>query len=279
MKRAIFAASVLAAGVMLAITGVAAPPKGGDAPIVPSLGALMQKELHWGMSHQEVTDAYNGPDGLLDRDYAPQIAHLQPGVQMQQVEADKENRKTNFTRSYAQFLDTPTGYDLSPLHLEYTYRNEEAIQKIYKDGKTRYFFYIKDRLWKLYDEVPVKADGPLGGTYQDVVKKLDGLFGVPARVRGPDAPHEIERTTADWQDPLTHLRAIDRSNEHLVGIVLEEKRTLANLATLRANKAPDPFAIDPSISAVTKGGVSDPNAAKDPRAAKKAAADAGPSKK
>jgi hypothetical protein len=71
------------------------------------------------------------------------------------------------------------------------------------------------------------------------------------------------------------LSAIDRSSEHLVVIVLEDKRTLANLATLRSNKPQDPFAIDPSIAAVTKGGVTDPNAAKDPHAAKKAAADAG----
>ena len=44
--------------------------------------------------------------------------------------------------------------------------------------------------------------------------------------------------------------------------MLEDKRTLANLASLRSHKAEDPFAIDPSIAAVTKGGISDPNAAK-----------------
>ncbi|HLK38096.1 MAG TPA: hypothetical protein VKU41_15145 [Polyangiaceae bacterium] len=275
MKRAILATSVLGAGIMLAVSGVAAPPKakGGDAPIVPTLGALMQRELHWGMTHQEVTDAYNAVDGLLDRDYAPQIAHLQPGIQMQEVEADKENRKVNFTRSYTQFGDTPTGYDVGPLHGEYSYRNEEAVQKIFKDGKTRYFFYIKDKLWKLYDEIPLKADGPFGAKYQDAVTKLGSVLGSAGRVRSADAAQGLDRTTADWQDPLTHLRVLDRSNEHLVGIVLEDKRTLNNLGVLRANKAVDPFAIDPAIAAVTKGGVSDPNAAKKAGAA--GAADAG----
>ncbi len=61
---------------------------------------------------------------------------------------------------------------------------------------------------------------------------------------------------------MSHLRADDRSGEHLIGIVLEDKRTLANLASLRSHKAEDPFALDPSIAAVTKGGISDPNAAK-----------------
>ena len=43
--------------------------------------------------------------------------------------------------------------------------------------------------------------------------------------------------------------------------VLEDKRTLGNLASLRANKPRDLFALDPSVAAITKNGVSDPNAA------------------
>ncbi len=265
MKRVILAACVLIASAMLAITGLAAPPKAGpDAPVVPSLGAFWQKGLHWGMSHQEVTDAYNNPDGLFDREYAPLLGKLQPGPKMQDLEADKENRKVNFARSFTPFGETPTGYDVTALHNEYSYRNEEGVQRLFKDGKTRYFFYIKDRLWKMYDEVPLKADSPFGATFQDAVNKLNTMLGVPARVRPPDASQGLERTTADWQDPLTHLRLIDRSHEHVLAIVLEDKRTLANLATLRANKATDPFAIDPSVAAVTKGGISDPNAAKGP---------------
>src|SRR5579884_1489860 len=177
MKRVILAAGLLVAVATLAISGIAAPPHAaGDAPVVPSLGALWQKELHWGMAHQEVTDAYNNPDGVFDREYAPQMGKLQPGVKMQELEADKENRKVNFARSFTQFGETPTGYDVTPLHDEYTYHNEEAVQRVYMDGKNRYFFFIRDRLWKIYDEVPLKADGPLGTTFQDAVKKLNNLF-------------------------------------------------------------------------------------------------------
>jgi hypothetical protein len=48
----------------------------------------------------------------------------------------------------------------------------------------------------------------------------------------------------------------------VVGVVLEDKRTLSNLPQLRAMKAEDPFALDPSVSAITRGGISDPNAAR-----------------
>jgi hypothetical protein len=132
--------------------------------------------------------------------------------------------------------------------------------RLFSEGKTRSFFFIKDRLWKTYDEVPLAADGPLGSSFQDAVTKLNTLFGVPARIRGANPAQSLERTEADWQDHSTHLRAVDRSGEHVVGVVLEDKNTLQNLASLRSHKAVDPFAIDPAIAAVTRGGISDPNA-------------------
>jgi hypothetical protein len=267
MKRVLLAACLALGAVSSgAMVAVAAPPRAAaaDAPTVPSLSSLMEKELHWGMSHQEVTETYNKLNGLFDREYAPQLAKLQPGVDQQQLEADRDNRKANFDRSYTEFQDLPTGYDVTPLHLEFTYRNGEAIQKLFKDGKNRYFFFIKSRLWKIYDEVPLRSDAALGTSFQEAVTKLNGLLGVPGRVRAADASQGLERTEVDWQDRTTHLRAVDRSSEHLVGIVIEDRNTLSNLAALRTNKPIDPFAIDPSISAVTKGGISDPNAAHAP---------------
>jgi hypothetical protein len=264
MKRATSFAAACTLGIVLAIQGaaaIAAPPK-GDAPVVSTLAALHEKELRWGLSHMEVIDIYNLPGALFDREYAPLLARLQPGSDMQKLESARDSRKANFQRAYAVFSDSPSGYDVTPLHNEYSYNNDEGIQRVFKDGKNRSFFYIKDKLWKIYDEIPLKADGALGDTYQSAVAKLNALLGVPGRVRGADPAQGLERTTTDWQDTMSHLRADDRSGEHLVGIVLEDKRTLANLASLRTNKPKDPFALDPSISAITKGGVSDPNAAK-----------------
>src|SRR5579862_946514 len=88
MKRVIVAASILAAGAMLAVTVVAAPPQGkggksaSDAPVVPNLGGLEKnmRDLHWGMTHDEVTEAFNKPGGLFDQEYAKQLSKVQPGV-------------------------------------------------------------------------------------------------------------------------------------------------------------------------------------------------------
>jgi hypothetical protein len=283
MKRVLIAASLAAGALLAGVLAVAAPPKGSpaaaaaaDPPTVPSLAGLLEKELHWGMSHTEVTSIYNQNGGMLDREYAPQLAKLQPGVEQQQLEADRDNRKANFERSFTPFnAGSPTGYDVTAVHLEYTYNNGEAVQKLFKDGKNRFFFYIKDKLWKVYDEVPLKADGPLGASYQEAVTKLNALLGVAARIRAADASQGLERTESDWQDAKSHLRVIDRSGEHLAGLVHEDRATLANLAALRVNKPVDPFALDPSIAALTKKGVTDPNAAH----AAAAVSDAGTPKK
>ncbi|HEY8038443.1 MAG TPA: hypothetical protein VIF15_01565 [Polyangiaceae bacterium] len=272
MKRAVLAASLALAAVLAGgMMALAAPPRSGpvaaDAPTVPSLAGLMEKELHWGMTHDEVIDVYNKVNGLFDREYAPLLATKQPGVDQQQLEADRDSRKTNLKRSYTEFLPgSPTGFDVTPIHLEYTYNNGEAVLKLFKDGKNRYMFFIKDRFWKLCDEIPAKADGPLGGTFQDAVTKLNTLFSVPGRIRPADAAQGLERTEADWQDGKSHLRAVDRSSEHLIGLYLADKVTEGNLSSLRVNKAVDPFALDPSIAAITKKGVSDPNAARTPGA-------------
>ena len=104
----------------------------------------------------------------------------------------------------------------------------------------------------------------VGGTFQEAVTKLNTLFSVAGRIRAANAAQGLERTEGDWQDAKTHLRAVDRTTEHLVGIVLEDRVTLGNLVSLRPNKAVDPFALDPSIANLTRKGVSDPNAGRTP---------------
>jgi hypothetical protein len=256
-----------------------APGAAADPPTVANLASMLEG-LKWGINHNEVINVYNKVDGLFDREYNPLLLKTQPGVQMRALEADRDNRKSAFERSFLEFKDTPTGYDATGLKTEYTYRNREAIMMVDKGGKKRYFFFIGaqpgERLWKIYDEIPLDEAGPLGKTYQEAVTKLQATLGVAARIRAADAAQGLSFTTADWQDNVTHLRAIDRAFQRVVGVALEERSTLSNIANLRSNKAEDPLAMDPSISAITRGGISDPSAAA-PSAS--ASAKPGPKKK
>ena len=223
-----------------------AKPSASTAPAIPapptvaSLNGMLEKELKWGMTHAQVTEAYNGVQGFFEQEYAPLFARTQPGSKYDNLRADLQNRKLAFAGSWTQFGENPTGYDSTPLKSEYTYKNNEALMRVSFRGKNRYFFFIgqspNERLWKVYDEIPLKADGPLGASYQDAVAKLQSALNVAPRT---------QPGVADWQDANHHLRVQDRG-ANVVGVVLEERATLNRLDALRPNKAVDPFELDPT---------------------------------
>jgi len=266
---AVAVAMSLAAGVG---AGPKDTPKGGKAaaqeaepPTVPSLAPMLEG-IKWGQSPQDVITAHNSVGGIFDKDYDPLLVRVQPGVQQKALEADRDNKKLALQNSLVAFKDTPTGYDATPLKGEYSYRNKESLLTVERQGRKRYFFFIgaPARLWKVYDEVALDETSPLGKTYTEAITKLQAALGVVGRVRATDREKGLSTTTVDWQDATTHLRALDRGR--IVAVVMEERNTLANIDRMRANKPEDPLAMDPSISAVTKGGISDPNARPQPNA-------------
>lgn len=241
--------------------GKTAKGKGGEPPQVASL-APFTEGIRWGISHAELQKQFTGTQGIIAKDYDEKLAKARVGPEMTALEAEREQTKAAFGRSYIEFGNTPTGYDTTGIRNEYTYKNKESLMWIQRQGKKRYFFFINDRLWKMYDEVPLAEGGPMGAQYLDAVNKLNAQLNAQGRVQGPDPAKNIIATTVDWKDGIQHLRAVDRSNDHVVGIVIEENATLSNLAALRPNKMADPMEIDPSVVAVTKGtNRSDPNAA------------------
>lgn len=238
------------------------PVKGekGEAPVVASLAAF-HEGLRWGISHAEVTKLFTENGGIIWKDYDEKLKKARVGPEMTALEAERESKKQAFSRSFIEFKDTPTGYDATGIKSEYTYRNKESLMWIEREGKPkRFFFFINDRLWKIYDEVPLSDAGLYGKSYLDAVNTMNGKLGAQGRVQGADPAKGISATTVDYKDASSHLRVLDRSGEKVVGIAIEDSSTVSNLASLRSVKADDPNAIDPSVAAVTKGGLSDPNA-------------------
>jgi hypothetical protein len=260
-------------------SGKAAIGKGGEAPQVGSLAAFTEG-IKWGISHAELTKQFTQTNGVIWKDYDEKLAKARVGPEQTALEAEREQMKAAFSRSFIEFKDTPTGYDTTAIRNEYTYKNKESLMWVQRQGKKRYFFFINDRLWKMYDEVSLVEGGPMGKTYLDAVNKLNAQLNAQGRVQGIDAAKGINQTTVDWKDGLSHLRALDRSSDHLVGIAVEDNGTLSNIAALRPNKPADPNEIDPSITAVTKGtNRTDPNAAAAPSASASGKKGAPPPKK
>ncbi len=264
MKRALLVTSMAIALGFSAYseTGFAAPPKPSSAEPAPanSLGPRLEQHK-WGMTQSELTRLYTETNGILWKDYDERLAKSRVGPDMTAIENEREAAKAAFQRSVVDFKDTPTGYDATAIRAEYTYRNHESVMSLQRKGVKRFFFFINDRLWKMYDEVQLSPNG-IGATFKDVSAKLATELGAPGRVR--PAGKDVSVTTVDWSDASTHLRLLDRSSEGLVAFVYEDNATLAKLPALRTNKDTDKFAMDPTVTSVTSGtNRTDPNAARE----------------
>lgn len=255
------------------------PPSGkvatgkGEAPQVASLASFTDG-FKWGIGHAELTKQFTQTGGILSKDYDERLTKARVGPEQTALEAEREQAKSAFARSFIEFKDTPTGYDTTGIKGEFTYKNKESLMWIQRQGKKRYFFFIHDRLWKIYDEIALSDDGPLGKVFLDAVNTLNAKLNAQGRVQGPNPTKGTHATTVDWRDSTSHLRLVDRAHEGLVGVAVEDSSTLSNLAALRPNKMVDPTEVDPSVIAVTSGANrTDPNAPASPpsgTAAKKA---------
>ena len=96
---------------------------------------------------------------MIWKDYDEKLAKARVGPERRRSRASASRRSSAFARSYIEFKDTPTGYDATGIKGEYTYKNKESLMWIQRQGKKRYFFFINDRLWKIYDEVPLAESG------------------------------------------------------------------------------------------------------------------------
>jgi hypothetical protein len=202
-------------------------------------------KLSWGQSSKQVGSVYGD---VIDLDYKPQYKKVQPGVQMQQLDAEVEEKKAAFLRSHIEFGKTPTGFDATPLKGEYTHNNKESVMSISRNGKTRYLFFIQGRLWKIVDKHPLGEKSKWGKDFATAVGKLSQYYGVPGRVLAANPEAGRRFNEVDWQDQSTHLRAVEYGDTEFA-LIREDAQILPQLASMRSNTVSDPNQIDPAVAA------------------------------
>jgi hypothetical protein len=246
--------------------------QGKPPPTAKEAIQLTPEGLNWGLSQAQISEFYNK---VLDQDYNPVRKRTSIGPRMNDLEAALKEEQLAFPRSEVTFGTLPVGTDNSPLKGEYNYKNNESMWSLTRKGVTRYFFFWNKRLWKVYDAIPMKAkettdagkpdgegDAPsLGASYKEAIQTLTSRYGVPGRVLAEDPAHGRNATEVDWVDAKTHVRAIDRSGEKILGLVFEERSTSDRMVAIRAQNKGEQGGIDPTITAITKPGQAvDPNA-------------------
>ncbi|TKD09194.1 hypothetical protein [Polyangium fumosum] len=226
----------------------AAPAPMGPAVVKKPI-ALEPASLKWGMTTKQVGEAI---DAQLDEAYKPLYQKVSPGVKMRELDAALAEEKNAFRRSKIEFGKLPVATDSTPLRGEYSYLNKEWMLSMNRDGKTRYFFFIQDKLWKMIDEIKLSKGASLGANFQEAAVKLSTAYGAPGRIIPPNPDLGMYATVVDWKDATTHVRLIERGDP-AIAIAYEDNATLQNIDSLRPNKPKQEDAIDPAVAAAIRG--------------------------
>ncbi len=233
-----------------------------EPPMTTKPVALTPAGVVWGMSVKQVHDVV---DKMIDEAYKPLYKTTSPGVKMKALDAQVAEEKSTFRRSRVDFGKLPTGIDATPLKGEYSYLNKEFMLSLTRDGRTRHFFFIQDKLWKMIEEIKLGEGSPYGKDFTEATVKLTKLFGVPGRVLPADFEKGRPSVEVDWKDSMTHIRAIMRS-ETAFALAFEDLGTLGSLASLRVNKPVDDSGIDPAVASALAKGSAPPGPPEDPKA-------------
>ncbi len=193
---------------------------------------LRPKGLKFGMTTEQVAKIY---EKVIDQDYLPKWEDVEPGVQMQRLEREIEEKKMELRRDQIDFDGTPTGLEGTALQNEYTHNNKEALMRIPRKKKVRHFFFIQGGVWKVIDVYELGAKSRWGVDFNSAVEKLTKTLKGPEGMRLPADPSIGRFEEVVWMDGKTLLRLINMGqSKFAIGYV--NQKTAENISKLRKNK-------------------------------------------
>jgi len=190
-------ASAPAAG-LAGATPAAPAAAGGAADTAGATFALEADGVAFGTSADEVARLY---DRWWDQHFVAKYRKANPGPKTKELDYQLEEQKKVLRRVTAFDGRTAT-YDKSEFREEFAHGNGETMNstKMLRRGSgadpkavsyTRRFFYFQDKLWKVYDEYRLEAQGPLGADFKGATDKVAASLGPKAkRTRGTTSQQE-----------------------------------------------------------------------------------------
>lgn len=223
-----------------------------SAEIAPAL-----EGVEWGWSRQRTLRYLRE---RINEEYRPLIREAPGAIEEDNMRAEMGRAVRRIMDSYFEFNGRVSGHDSNNLRGEFTHNNQEAMMMRRMPDKDEYFFFIQNRLWKVYKQF--RAEAVAGASFEDYGAQMVERFG-PSSIHEGQLYPEIGRETRwyEWRNATTRLRFID--NGSTFALVFEDLATVANLATLRPNAPRQRDAPHPLVDAVT----ADPDAeVQDPHA-------------
>jgi hypothetical protein len=210
----------------------AAPPAPVEAPMTPKPIELKPADLAWGIDKKKLEAVY---DKSVDEEYRKKLQKVNPGPDMEALEAEIQAKKDEFRRSYVAFESIATGYDSTPLRQEYGYQNGEALMVVEKTSSKRYYFLVGGRVYKVIDEYKLGEKSKQGKTFDEALANQTKNLGVEGRRREADPSQGRNFLEIDWKDAKTELRAI-RYDDAVIAYAYQDPNIAASLPGQRKGK-------------------------------------------
>jgi hypothetical protein len=141
-------------------------------------------------------------DSWWEKRFVPKYQKTNPGPKTRELDYQLTEKKKALRR-VVKFDGRSASFDKSDFREEFVHGNGEAMTsaKLVRRGApeagaksvsyTRRFFFFQDKLWKIYDEYKLEADGPFGAELKEAAARIEASLGAGAkRTRGPESQLE-----------------------------------------------------------------------------------------
>jgi hypothetical protein len=230
MQRSSYVAFLLAFGLLLG-AGVFAQ-KGNASNRGPSALEQSMGEIQWGWTPKQV---YRHLKKDIEASYQGSISKTTDAIEEDRLRHKMAQEAAQIRDSYFEFDGTPSAYDSSYLKGEFTHKNGESLLRVRTKTTQDYFFFIKERLWKRYRAFDASVFE--GATFAQFGNALQERYGKAKKKHGSSSAGEGSGQWYEWKESRVLARAVD--NNEFYGfycLILEDPKTVAQLARLRKNK-------------------------------------------
>ncbi len=205
-------------------------PKAEAAPTSAAISPALGK-LKWGMSKDDVLKLLVQK---IRKTYRPRIAKTQDAMEEDRLRSEMLNKISRIRESFIRFDGQSTGWDIGFLRDEFTHNNDEAMLVTKDANSQNFYFFIGNRLWKLYKAFDIGVFE--GKDFSQFAGAVHRKFGPSKEKEGELVPGSGKRRWLEWQDDATRLRAVDQTSFYgFYCLVFEHKDTVEKLTSLRSN--------------------------------------------
>ncbi|MDD9943988.1 MAG: hypothetical protein OXU20_23295 [Myxococcales bacterium] len=245
----------------------------GQASAAGSKIAKAMGDLRWGMSEGEVI---NFVQRQLDKKYKSLIRAQKDMRRETDLREELREKKFAVRKSLVEFNGGKSNWDVSNVAGEYTHGNSESMLVAKDRDSSTYYFFIEGRLWKWIKTYDSEVFG--GKNFKKFQKLVGKKFGRGRVKSGKRNDERGKQRWVEYMDRNSRMRAVDDTDFYgKYALVFEDKGTVRDLATLRANTIKRKKKVNRAVAGLSRdfkesdseGGVVDKITGKDRRNAGK----------